>query len=1177
MVQLLDINQAGAYNSLSAAQGRSSDFISQVGPMAPSWHIENPSGFVPYSAPSAPPAGGFAGFVGHVASSVGHLAGAATDWLARNAAQMATSPVRLGANLGHLGLAAWSLGQDSKQSDVMAGRLDHLMAQYKSGQISAKQYKLGLDDWNQDSHNLMADLRANQQRLSLAGQASVGAGIDVGSALATILTGGIGGFAAKEVGLTTAAHFLAGPSADAGLLRASANLSHLALDAKAFAKLSPGTQFAINHVVAETVANAPLHLTAAQLSRATVANLAFKYPVYYNVLSGAGHDVYAKLDDHQYGAAVQSAAYNALLLLSGGVFGQALKYGGSALKAAAEAVFGQTTFLDELSRGIGNGDPAGLYKAVMAIADPKARAEAVDMLKAAEATNRAAVGAAEPVAAAWRVLNGMKDSYGIDLRNSSHAEELTNLVNHFKTQQLASQAASRLGLEGVTVGRFDPAMREQIVQDLLRADDVDGRLGLWQQMKAAQPNQAWANNANLDKQIKQIITANPSAEDLTRAIRGIEARFSVAGFSSAETAELAKLGYIPIQPKTLEAPLKAGEGKLASAFASNDGLFVKASTPLPVLRPVGQLLTGLGLSPNAATARTYQLFNMNLADNLKDLSITQKLAEAAGTSKAATKETYGYSADEFKALTKQGFSPEKNPELFQPTAAAAETVQGKPTTIEQAADDIVKKLSDYAKAPPGGKLLVRPAFTDLRQLGTRDIARALDISRAEAGQVQTAISRAMLKVPLDVRGLGDRLVDTTYPLLRHYLRYQSAGRFAYNPFFQYLRLIPKTELLTEAGGGGALRAIFTGRWSQIGDIRQALRQAGAFEAPGRLGTVTSGEAVDFAGATGRNLTKALLPMQERSIAGLIDAQASKLGMDYREYIKSFPEQVNDIVQTIAQYDKHANFLNSPLARTLNIAVFPFRFETKVATLMVRGLARTQPLTQVAVLKGLIGAHDWLTSPEGQAWYSANADAIGLFKYVTPIASLNEVFQSLLPGHDHHLGNFGELGGLPFGFIPLLTDSLGLTDFKQPGVNPKTGAIYADYIPVSDRGRVATAISDLLGTLFGYPGATVGLPSKTKLVSGAGKALTGAGPTDFNVQTPQLSAQQQQFSDLVQNLNGQAPPASDLTPPVPGVAVPPQPSQALDPLVRASNKSRKPKKASFSPALLPGQSSYGQLP
>ena len=114
-------------------------------------------------------------------------------------------------------------------------------------------------------------------------------------------------------------------------------------------------------------------------------------------------------------------------------------------------------------------------------------------------------------------------------------------------------------------------------------------------------------------------------------------------------------------------------------------------------------------------------------------------------------------------------------------------------------------------------------------------------------------------------------------------------------------------------------------------------------------------------------------------------------MSAEDYLKQYPHQSADTIQAIAEYSKKSNFINSPLARTLNVAIFPFRFDTKVATILTKSLGRQPLLTQVAVINGMMKAHTWLNSPEGNAWYAQNKEAISVFKYITPLASLRRCF------------------------------------------------------------------------------------------------------------------------------------------------------------------------------------------
>jgi hypothetical protein len=280
---------------------------------------------------------------------------------------------------------------------------------------------------------------------------------------------------------------------------------------------------------------------------------------------------------------------------------------------------------------------------------------------------------------------------------------------------------------------------------------------------------------------------------------------------------------------------------------------------------------------------------------------------------------------------------------------------------------------------------------------------------------------------------------------------------------------------------------------------------------------------------------------------------------------------------IAQYDRNANFINSPMARTLNFAFFPFRFETKVATIMAKSLAKTTLPTQLAVIGGLYKARDWLNSQEGQAWYSQNSDAIKVLEYFTPLQTMAEV-AGLLGGNKDAISSFGELGGLPFGFIPQLLDAEGLTNFGSSYIDPKTGQQIPKTVPVNTQGRALAAIQSFVGSLFSYPGKTLGMPSKTTIMHKATSGLFGSTKADFQSVSGPLTPAQQQYQKNVQTPQpGQSAPAIKATTTPVATTVPTTGSGTAAPKYKnGTPKVKKKTKSEFTPALLPGQTTRGQV-
>lgn len=1178
-----------SFGAQSASQNHAAlqQAVNQAAPLATQWH--GPAHGVDiaqvFNQPAQPKPGGvisnFAHFIGGIGSEVGHITEGAAKWLGNSAINMAESPYHYAQGLGHAILDNKDINMINAQNKQNGDMLDQLTNSYKAGRISHQQYQTGLNSLIKEGISLNQQQKSLDNRIQGDKGDAIKATVDVASLLVTIYGAGFGSIAGKSAtadiaagglvqqegvhaGVIDAINFLKNGSPSKAFEAVGNKINNVAVNAGVFKGLPEAAQKAVQTATAEVVASNPGTMTAAQIAKASAANLALKYPIYYNMADAQAQEIYQKLDDHKYGAAVQQLAFNAALLLSGGPIGQALKYAGKGIGAARAATFARTAFIDELSKGIGDGSPDGLYNAIMKIGDKSAQAEVVRNLSSVEATNLAATQGKDSVAAAWRVLNGMSAYEGMGMNQFTHEEALNNMVNFAKAQRIVDEVGKTNNLGPITVGRVDARALNSIsaqLSPLITADSKDSAMNAWDALKAENTTQAWANNENFDRQIKNLINRSETPAQLDDAIRNIRASFKVDGFPAAQAKQLEKMGYIPIKPVNLEAPFREGSGQLATRFTDKSGdFFLKAVQPLPVLSSMGSLLTHMGLSPTASTSRVYQIFNSNLAENIANSNAIKMFADKAGTD-------------------------------------------------TETADNLIKRLSNYAHTPQTFAQKAAP-ITDLRQMTTGDIMKALpELSKADAKELKGAIMDAMLQVPLQVRGLGDKLVDLGYainPAQKAMLRIQQGARFAWNPFFQ-AKLATKTEILSQAEAGGKfptiggmdkiLQMVFPDKYRQLDDVRGVLREAGMFEKrPAQIGEGLTGEAVNDAGVAGANLTHKLLPTQERSIAGLISVQADRVGMSVADFVKYQPNAVRDTIQTIAQYDRNSEFLHSAMARTLNLAFFPFRFEYKVAAVMARNLSQRSVMTQLAVINGLYQAHDWLNSPEGTAWYSQNSDVIQLVKYFTPIQTLGEVTH-LLGMNPDSIGSFGELGGLPFGWIPQMLDAQGLTNFGGAYVSPKTGQTLPDYIPTTDKGRLAAAIQDLIGSLYTYPGVTAGLPSKTSLDRNIALHITGTSKkTDFTQVTPDVSQRQQNFAQAVQqaNPNPQPPKNQQILGGIPNQTSPttnvPRLPAEIDTLPGKLSKPKSGKRAKglnadgtphlkktqFRPSALPGQSSVGQL-
>lgn len=650
------------------------------------------------------------------------------------------------------------------------------------------------------------------------------------------------------------------------------------------------------------------------------------------------------------------------------------------------------------------------------------------------------------------------------------------------------------------------------------------------------------NNVTLRNQIDKIVRTVDDTDEMVKQIGQIKAQSALAGVPKDLANDIRKNGYTVIAPNKIDAPYvryNETNGKLATKFAKSDSnaygsnYFQKSSQGLPVLKDVGAALTRVGLSPDSADGAVYSIFNQNMRNNLSEMVNDIKVDVPIG---------------------------------------------------ENRVDAIINKLSNYVKS--------KASITDMRQLNMKEVRTTLNVDTDTAKKIMGAINEAMLKVPLQLRGLGDRIVDYNYkinPFAGKYARIQSAGKFAYNPFFRWQQ-VTTTEMFAQAEAGGkavsypiwnkVVDTFFPGQSEELNNTITALKTNGIFEG-GMSGYAAEDQA---AGKIGTHL----LPSEERSMAGLVNSMAAKAGVDVNTFIQQNPNEVTDTLRSFVQYPKGGNFINSPLARTINTAFFPARYNMKVAGMAARVLSEQNPFVQVAVIQGMLKAHDWLNSNEGLAWRQTNADAIGVFAWVSPLYSLGYVYD-ILGGKPNSIGEFGSLGGLPFGIISQLLDAEGVIQINTPYVSPENGQVLPDYIPKTTIGAASAALQSIVGSLFTYPGAVAGLPSKTGVIRSAVDKFTGATTTkDFSSVTPTnlTPAEQKEQSVWSQGQSGQVSANGNVVNLYKGPNIPVIPPSMRDADLQSridanakpttSSSTTKKKESQYTPAALPPTTTVNPL-
>lgn len=1034
---------------------------------------------------------------------------------------------RTGEYASKLGMNLYDQTVHTATGVELDNRKSSIMASYKSGNMTAAEYKIALHDlsddyrnWNNTNDVLNND---NQQYAKDLAYNAAQTAILIVSLDASGIAEGVEKFASgagADTAMAESVTKLFGEGAGNFFVKGGEILSKTIEKVPAFGKVIDDAG------LADTLKADPSLLAQ---TRSAAAAVFIKKPLLYNANIAQAKDVYERMANGDYGHAMIGIGLIGVQAIGGGPFGYAREKLGIATAKLGELTFGSGSFIDELSSRIGTGDRAGIYNYLQDLqkSDPAAYENTVQRLKELEHMNMVATGGRAPEAVD-RVVGSFVDS-GMDLEKLTHGEVIQNGINWAESARMV-QADIKAGLvEGISpadaahyaVGRLDTAGKNQLAEmfskvdenlsnasstasvaqkgtqaskkeitqyastfnvtpaqaakdlasqgsvanpTITMADKVTARQAAWKEFADKNPNVAFTNNLNIQSKIDNMISTIEDPKELSAAIKGISTQRELAGLPEATRKALADKGFVLIKPISKDAnfvPFEETSQVLHTNFAQpNEGLFANTVQPVPVLSHIGTAIEKLGLSPRDASNLTREIYKSNLADSLNELKLSKGFEDI--------------------------------------------------TNGRTAAENMMNQLESFAR---DRKIPV----TDLRQLpigglgrGTPDgIAEALGISRNEAKLVAGALNDSMLRVPLQYRGLGDKIVDLNLnynPAAGGYARLQGAFRYAWNPFFKW-RLDTKTEVFAQLEAGGKdlsypminkfNELVFPGRTNQLKEVVTQLEDSHI---------LTSGYGGEGAqdlvvGEIGAKLTKS----QKMSIAGVADAQATAQGITVQELINKNPQQVADDLRILVQYPRQG-VVNSPLVRTLNTVFFPTRFNVKVAELGAKALAKQSPYMQVALIKGFYNFNSWLKSDEGTAWQSAHSDVLSLVEYISPVHTLSQTLANL-QGHAESVGDLGELGGLPFGmFFQMLASQGVIPNMNTPYVNPKTGDVLPDYVPNTDKARLSTALQDLIASVFTYPGQTVGLPGKASTLRKVVNAPLGVKTKDYNKidQTASLS-------------------------------------------------------------------------
>jgi hypothetical protein len=1045
----------------------------------------------PITSQSVKPDTGFLNYASRTAGQaldIGAQVGKATAGFIAHTAVDVAKDIAVGvdstADIVGLGSSSFRLRALTAQQKELDAKQESVMAAYKAGKLSKEDYLTSLKSIGAELQALGKDsvkLERDADPLKHA-ERTVMAAVDV-----------------LTLGRATTAKALAESGAKRSIFTRGAlgaiddSLAKLITRVPAAKELIARNAATLARRGTEQLAGESFSQFVGRNSKDIAVGLLIKRPLFYQMNIENGEKLYADMASGEYGSAAKEAGFFGLQMIGGGPLGSVFKQAGIVGKNIKNLALGQGSFIDEVSKGLGQ-DARWMADHFMNLktAKPDDFAQLEKDWRVIQEVNLKMAGDDASQAAQF-FLRTYTDT-GTDLGKLSFDEISTRArkwVNAYNTINQMTKSGLVEGFTAEDVGRLLPVRWARGDRDgLAKAidDGVNASAGTNEILQVIQniadkPGSYGASETLMNQLMHVLQTARPVGEETYKqaVIRGIKdistASLKVPGVPKKIAEQLAKDGYIVAMPmgRGIRTPVVDPENtrKLISAVQDQnaEGLFEVSQLPHPILSAISGALDKSGLSLQSRNELSYNKLKTALAGSLRETSVVSELG-----------------------IKEEG--------------------------IVSAGDVVLGKLQRYVENLPSAKLARPfpginrvPAVTDIRQLTVSEIQEALkgagfSISRQGAKEIQAAVVEAYLKVPLEYRGLGDKIVDMVQALpvvgapYRMYGRAQSAFRYTYNPFFRTQERI-ETSILARMQ---ADKFMWTSPRSERAAVVSRLEQSGLFRSS------LSGEAANDAtfGRISANLSKS----QKQNLAGLALEIAKKHGTTVEDLIQTKTDVIDDALKVIVQYPTRGA-ISSPLARTLNIAFFPMRYNTKVTMLAAKKIAELPPSIQLATLNSMLNMSNWLKSDEGLRWQSEHAEAIKVFAWATPVGNIQQ-FMNLVRGHIDAPGNLGLIGGLPFGLISQLLDSQGIIQLNTPYVDSRTGDVFPDYIPQTVRGRAAVALEDLLNMTFSYPGRTLGLPGKAQMIRGwVDKVIeTNGGDFDKVIRSDKLTDLQKRLITVV---------------------------------------------------------------
>lgn len=939
----------------------------------------------------------------------------------------------------------------AKMTRELENKQDAIMQLYKSGKMSREDYIKSLNDLN-DGYNSL-----NKENSKIVNGPSPGQRVqDMIETAINILS--LGSLGLTEVG---GKQLIAAGSSEAR----QALISQGATNLEQLIMRVPAARTLITRNIEEMAAREGQKMAGESAwqfikrnSEKIATGLLIKRPVFYQANIGQAESLYKNVLKGDYKGALTDAAWLGVQMLSGGPLGKAkdtVTYTSSGVKKLAH---GKGSFIDELSTRFGSKKADQLAKYVVKSNDKNVEKALRVMQDVNMGITRGDVArAADNLMATYSHLDASEIAKLTpkriveDMMKWRDVDEIWNTAVKSGKLPISAIEAKRY-----TPVRWDASTRTTVANAVKKAGNDKNEMLKAVETVAEQPSSGFGNNKNLMQQIKKIIAESPDAKTAGDAIQEIDAALATtAKIPKFISKQIAAKGYVMAEPVggRIQNFIETEDlTKLISGAIKKPETFDPSAAPAPVVSQIAGFFKKTGITPEESNQYASRELSRSVASSL-DRTVAGK--------------SLGISVD--------GADPANGGAV------------------------VLSRLQNYIEQKSGVATLDRisagkSALVDVRQMTTNEIQDALQsvkngkvfrIGRDEAKEIRKAIIKGYSDVPLELRGLGDKAVDTLYkynPLYKTYARTQSALRYTYNPFFR-VQESAETKILAHAK---ANNLIWMKTRAELDDAAKVLEKSRIFSG------ILPGEATNdiTIGRITANLTKG----QKRDLAGLALDIAESQGQTLEKLAAESPEILDDALRVIVQYPRKGT-ISSPLARTLNLVFFPVRYNAKVTMVAADVIAQQPPSMQKAILHSIFQFKNYLQSDEGIRWQADNADAISLFSWITPINSITSTLK-ILSGNVNSWGDLGQIGGLPFGIISQMLDSQGIIKLNKPYVNPATGDVFPSRIPQSAKARASVAVVDVLNTLFTYPGRTLGLPGKNQMLKNFVSSFIATNGKDF---------------------------------------------------------------------------------